>query len=640
MKKITTILMLLMLSMGAWADASKGIQLTFNKDGGGNASPGNVAVVVKDMDGNTTDVQATLTATSFSQFKTGNAAALSRNENFAIVPHVGYGNQTGSTIEYTFQITGLPSDFAYNNAALDVYACNSEGKLQPNGGSTVRPFKFEVFTGASTDALESFVSQENNDICTVPDSDGDLYHKLWNMKATNAKTATGNTLYVKVVLTRTATQGCFAGLGKLQLYGYFDYTEQVNADIKPWVDNIGNGYFTLDGSNAAVQALQNAYNAHTGDTWPETEYNNLLTLLNTAKANGFKMPETGYYRIKNTSRSRNSYLAYGLPSELQDRGSGLVAIDESGAPTDASTIFKLTKTADNNYTFGTEGMVVYAPVQNNWPFRTSKSEGDAVTYKFTVTSPGVVAIGPADVTDPSAQRYFHEGDGATWGEIHAVVQWTATAGASQWTIEEANELGQGAYALEIALTTIGDKSYATTYLPFPVKLSEAAAYKVTLSGKKAVEVLIGDEIPAEEAVLLMSETAAEKVYATVAEVTTTVSGNDLKGVLVKTAKTELEGNTPVVLNQSSGKVGFFKLADGKSLSANRAYLSYVEGTTPPSSKAFFEEGFELGGNEATAIENVENSAFDNGAVYNLQGQRVTKAQKGVFIQNGKKVVLK
>ena len=30
----------------------------------------------------------------------------------------------------------------------------------------------------------------------------------------------------------------------------------------------------------------------------------------------------------------------------------------------------------------------------------------------------------------------------------------------------------------------------------------------------------------------------------------------------------------------------------------------------------------------------------NGAIYNLQGQRVNKAQKGVFIQNGKKIVVR
>ncbi|MBR5633988.1 MAG: hypothetical protein IKW78_02240, partial [Prevotella sp.] len=43
--------------------------------------------------------------------------------------------------------------------------------------------------------------------------------------------------------------------------------------------------------------------------------------------------------------------------------------------------------------------------------------------------------------------------------------------------------------------------------------------------------------------------------------------------------------------------------------------------------------------DATCINSIENGA-DNGAVFNLQGQRVNKAQKGVYIQNGKKVVLK
>ena len=42
------------------------------------------------------------------------------------------------------------------------------------------------------------------------------------------------------------------------------------------------------------------------------------------------------------------------------------------------------------------------------------------------------------------------------------------------------------------------------------------------------------------------------------------------------------------------------------------------------------------------IETIDNSqsSINNGAIYNLQGQRVVKAQKGVFIQNGKKVVVK
>lgn len=44
--------------------------------------------------------------------------------------------------------------------------------------------------------------------------------------------------------------------------------------------------------------------------------------------------------------------------------------------------------------------------------------------------------------------------------------------------------------------------------------------------------------------------------------------------------------------------------------------------------------------ETTAIEGVAAEGQQNGAVYNLNGQRVEKAGKGLYIQNGKKVVLK
>ena len=35
-----------------------------------------------------------------------------------------------------------------------------------------------------------------------------------------------------------------------------------------------------------------------------------------------------------------------------------------------------------------------------------------------------------------------------------------------------------------------------------------------------------------------------------------------------------------------------------------------------------------------------NAADSNAPIYNVAGQRVSKAQKGVFIQNGKKVAVK
>ena len=43
---------------------------------------------------------------------------------------------------------------------------------------------------------------------------------------------------------------------------------------------------------------------------------------------------------------------------------------------------------------------------------------------------------------------------------------------------------------------------------------------------------------------------------------------------------------------------------------------------------------------STGIVNIENDAVNSGVFYNLAGQKVSNAQKGVLIQNGKKVVVK
>lgn len=47
-----------------------------------------------------------------------------------------------------------------------------------------------------------------------------------------------------------------------------------------------------------------------------------------------------------------------------------------------------------------------------------------------------------------------------------------------------------------------------------------------------------------------------------------------------------------------------------------------------------------GAGDATDITNIENKKVDDGVYYNLQGMRVAAPKQGVFIRNGKKVVIK
>ena len=50
--------------------------------------------------------------------------------------------------------------------------------------------------------------------------------------------------------------------------------------------------------------------------------------------------------------------------------------------------------------------------------------------------------------------------------------------------------------------------------------------------------------------------------------------------------------------------------------------------------------FELTSGSTTGISNVKANSLQDGATYNLQGVRVSNPQKGIYIQNGKKVVIK
>jgi hypothetical protein len=70
------------------------------------------------------------------------------------------------------------------------------------------------------------------------------------------------------------------------------------------------------------------------------------------------------------------------------------------------------------------------------------------------------------------------------------------------------------------------------------------------------------------------------------------------------------------------------------------YKAYITLTGIPVAGAGARADLFLGfDDEATGIETVKDVVVDN-AVFNLQGQRVMKAQKGLYIVNGKKMLMK
>lgn len=92
-------------------------------------------------------------------------------------------------------------------------------------------------------------------------------------------------------------------------------------------------------------------------------------------------------------------------------------------------------------------------------------------------------------------------------------------------------------------------------------------------------------------------------------------------------------------NNSTGDIHFAKLASSKEIAVGKAYLELPASPSPaPSLSIFFDDA--AGG--TTAIDAVKSAepAVTDGAYYNLAGQRVTNPTKGLYIVNGRKVVVK
>lgn len=109
-----------------------------------------------------------------------------------------------------------------------------------------------------------------------------------------------------------------------------------------------------------------------------------------------------------------------------------------------------------------------------------------------------------------------------------------------------------------------------------------------------------------------------------------VENNDLKAA---TADTKGDGATIYALVEQDGKAVFAPLKEGVAVSLGHAYLEL------PAASATRFYSIQFGG-ETTGINEVNAAAKADGAYYTLQGVKTSKAAKGIYIHNGKKVVIK
>lgn len=182
-------------------------------------------------------------------------------------------------------------------------------------------------------------------------------------------------------------------------------------------------------------------------------------------------------------------------------------------------------------------------------------------------------------------------------------------------------------ALPVQLHEIGGKGYATFYAPVDVTVSDGLeAYTAELEGDVLYLKKVDGVIPAATGVILYTETATMD-YALQIDDVSVSADTDLDGTY---PRKYVDGNI-YGLNEKNGKVGFYKMKSNSKLSPFRAFLRMPEDGEAK------ELSFDF--SETDIVEAIEMWHQEN-AIYDLQGRKVQNPGTGLYIVNGKKILIR
>ena len=315
-------------------------------------------------------------------------------------------------------------------------------------------------------------------------------------------------------------------------------------------------------------------------------------------------------------------------------------ITAANTATPSGTIYKTTTTnlsgkdaGKSGWKFAVTGSYVLLTLADGYTFKT----GDIVNVHITAAAgQGTMAIySSSDAVLQDTGVAGVEGD-------NKIVLSADVNGKQSIKFLRTNDNKWNAHIDYIAVTrpnavvTLNASGYATYSNGSDFTFEGAQAYKMALN--LSAGTLVGTEvtgkIPAGEGILLKGDASAV-VAITNTTGASAIAGNNLHGTTASGGATVSvpDGKTIYVLSGNT-----FKRYTGTTFAANKAFFQ-ADGDTVESS--VFTITFDDENGETTSIKGVEAQKFmENNKFYNLNGQEVQNPTKGLYIVNGKKVIVK
>ncbi len=180
----------------------------------------------------------------------------------------------------------------------------------------------------------------------------------------------------------------------------------------------------------------------------------------------------------------------------------------------------------------------------------------------------------------------------------------------------------------LPVTIASATGYSTLYAPVALRIPEGiTAYIATINGEYISLTALQGIIPAETAVILKGE--KKTYYFAITDEVASELDNALLGSIEKFATSNV--NNPYTLQTTDNGV-VMRRYDGSYINGFKMYMSISEGANI---QAF---SFRFPDDGTTGIEGVTIEKTEKNEIYDLQGRRVAKPTKGLYIVNGKKVI--
>lgn len=345
----------------------------------------------------------------------------------------------------------------------------------------------------------------------------------------------------------------------------------------------------------------------------------------TGYTNSAELSITAVAPNSNPTLWTESYVASADKQTITRDGDAVTTIGETDyfymtAATDGRISERLlTSTANgsSNWLYRTGG--VYGGIAQNYAVIGLES-GDYVTINFSK--------GDGNPNGNNTDAILDEWNSTSSSYSYNV---TGTTGVFRFSIARYGYIKS--ISVQRAPVTVDIKTTGTTFssayaidcakLPDGVKAYKVASINKT--EKKAVLAEVTEAVKAETGLILIAETAGTF------NIPVAATGTDISSTnLLQAAVTA----TPVTADQAYGlSEGKFKKLNAGSVPAGKAYLLASDITNAP------ELDLDFGG--VTAITNMSRiNDTTIREVYNLNGQRVAQPTRGLYIVNGKKVVIK